>query len=81
MVLGFGVLGYLMRLYGYPPAPLLLGFILGPLMEEHFRRALLLSRGDFMVFIERPMSLAFLIMAFGLILVSVRALLGRRTRG
>lgn len=40
-------------------APLLLGFVLGPMVEENFRRALLLSRGDIMVFIERPISLGF----------------------
>jgi uncharacterized protein len=45
-----------MRLLDMQPAPLLLGFVLGPLMEENLRRALLISRGDFMVFLERPIS-------------------------
>jgi TctA family transporter len=45
-----------MRLLDFQPAPLLLGFVLGPLMEENLRRALLISRGDFMVFLERPIS-------------------------
>jgi TctA family transporter len=75
MVLGFGILGYLMRRTGYPPAPLLLGFILGPLMEEHFRRALLLARGDFAVFVERPVSLGFLVLALVLLLSSARKML------
>ena len=56
MVFFFGGLGYAMRLLAFPAAPLLLGFVLGPLMEEHFRRAMLLSRGDFMTFFERPIS-------------------------
>lgn len=56
LVVFFGALGYLMRVLDWPAAPLLLGFVLGPLMEEHFRRALLLSRGDFMTFIDRPIS-------------------------
>lgn len=56
MVLVFGILGYIFRLLDFPSAPLLLGFVLGPLMEEHFRRAMLISRGDPMTFIERPIS-------------------------
>jgi TctA family transporter len=56
MTLIFGVAGYLMRLFRFEPAPLLIGFVLGPMMEEQLRRALLLSRGDPMVFLERPIS-------------------------
>lgn len=56
LVVGFGFLGYLMRVLEWPSAPILLGFVLGPMMEEHFRRAMLLSRGDFMTFVERPIS-------------------------
>ena len=52
----FGVIGYLFVKLGCEPAPLLLGFILGPMMEENLRRALLLSRGDWSVFITRPLS-------------------------
>ena len=56
MVLMFGVLGYALRLLDFSPAPLILGFVLGPLMEENLRRALLISHGDFMVFLNRPIS-------------------------
>lgn len=56
MVVAFGALGYAMRLLEFPAAPLVLGFVLGPLMEEHFRRAMLISRGDFLTFLERPIS-------------------------
>ncbi|NQV98313.1 MAG: tripartite tricarboxylate transporter permease [Rhodospirillales bacterium] len=52
----FGFLGYAMRQFGFPPAPLLLGLVLGPLLEQNFRRSLMLSRGDLMVFLERPVS-------------------------
>jgi putative tricarboxylic transport membrane protein len=52
----FGVIGYLFIKLGAEPAPLLLGFILGPMMEENLRRALLLSRGDWSVFVTRPLS-------------------------
>ena len=56
MVAGFGFIGYLFLKLGCEPAPLLLGFILGPMMEENLRRALLLSRGDWSVFVTRPLS-------------------------
>ena len=60
VALGFGLLGLLMRGIGLSAAPLLLGFVLGPMMESHFRRALTLARGDLVVFVERPVSAAFL---------------------
>ena len=60
VVMVFGAAGYVMRLLEFPPAPLLLGFVLGPLMEENLNRAVLISRGDFWVFVERPISAAFL---------------------
>ncbi|MFA7531161.1 MAG: tripartite tricarboxylate transporter permease, partial [Castellaniella sp.] len=47
---------YLASRLGFEPAPLLLGFVLGPMVEENFRRALLLSRGDMSVFFTRPIS-------------------------
>ena len=56
MVAIFGVIGYMFIKLGCEPAPLLLGFILGPMMEENLRRALLLSRGDWSVFVTRPLS-------------------------
>ncbi len=59
----FGILGYIFSKLECEPAPLLLGFVLGPMMEEYFRRALLLSRGDFTVFLTRPLSCGLLIAA------------------
>lgn len=59
----FGVMGYLFVKLGCEPAPLLLGFILGPMMEEHLRRTLLLSRGDWSVFVTHPMSASLLALA------------------
>jgi len=56
----FGVLGYIFVKLDCEPAPMLLAFILGPLMEEYMRRALLLSRGDPMIFLKRPISAALL---------------------
>ena len=54
----FGFVGYILIKFGFEPAPLLLGFVLGKLMEEKLRQALVLSRGSFMTFVERPVSAA-----------------------
>jgi TctA family transporter len=56
----FGALGYLFSKLGCEPAPMLLAFILGPLMEEYLRRAMLLSRGSPWVFVQRPISVTLL---------------------
>jgi TctA family transporter len=67
----FGFLGVIFVKLECEPAPLLLGFVLGPLMEENLRRAMLLSRGDPTVFLTRPISLAMLIVAAGLLLLII----------
>jgi putative tricarboxylic transport membrane protein len=59
----FGVVGYALIKLDFEPAPLLLGFVLGPMMEEFLRRAMLISRGDPTVFVTRPLSLALLVVA------------------
>ncbi len=59
----FGIVGYVFSKLGAEPAPMLLAFILGPLMEEYLRRAMLLSRGDPMVFLHRPISAILLVLA------------------
>jgi putative tricarboxylic transport membrane protein len=69
MVAIFGVIGYLFIKLGMEPAPLLLGFILGPMMEENLRRALLLSRGDWSVFVTRGLSASLLAVAALLLIV------------
>ncbi len=63
-----GIFGYLLLILGFHPAPILLGFVLGPRFEENFRRAMLLSQGDLTVFVERPISAAFLTVCAILIL-------------
>lgn len=62
LTVAFGLLGYLFIKLRCEPAPLLLGYLLGPLMEENLRRAMLLSRGDATVFFTRPLSLALLVL-------------------
>jgi TctA family transporter len=69
MVAIFGIIGYVFIKLGTEPAPLLLGFILGPMMEEYLRRALLLSRGDWSVFVTRPLSAGLLVAALALLVV------------
>jgi TctA family transporter len=68
----FGALGYVMMKLDFPPAPLILGFILGPQLEENLRLALLISRGDLSVFLTRPLSATFLVIT--LLLLAVLAL-------
>jgi TctA family transporter len=67
----FGFLGYIFLKLGCEPAPLLLGYILGPMLEENLRRALVLSRGDYTVFATRPMSAVMLLMACGLLALMI----------
>lgn len=69
MVALFGLIGYIFMKLGCEPAPLLLGFILGPMMEENLRRALLLSRGDWSVFVTRPLSGSLLAAALVLLII------------
>lgn len=70
-VLVFGALGYQMRRTGFPPAPLLMGFILGPMVEENLRRALLLSRGDFLPIVARPLSMILIAFVLTYIILKV----------
>jgi len=76
-----GVLGYVLVKLECEPAPLLLGYVLGPLMEEYVRRALLISRGDPTVFFTRPISLAFMIATLLILAVMIApALRGKVTK-
>ncbi|MFN8721162.1 MAG: tripartite tricarboxylate transporter permease [Rhodospirillales bacterium] len=78
MLVGFGFLGYTFLKFGCEPAPLLLAFILGPLMEENLRRAMLLSRGDPMVFVSRPISATLLAVAVLLLVIVLLPMVRRR---
>jgi putative tricarboxylic transport membrane protein len=72
LMAGFGMVGHSLYKLGFEPAPLLLGFVLGRLLEEKFRQALVLSRGSFAPFVTRPVSAILLVLA---VLVFVIALL------
>jgi putative tricarboxylic transport membrane protein len=74
----FGVLGYFLIRMGCEPAPLLLGFVLGPLLEENLRRALIISRGDPSVFVSRPISLVLLVLAAAAVVVAALPAIRRK---
>jgi TctA family transporter len=76
----FGLLGYVMIRFGCEPAPLLLGFVLGPLLEEHLRRAMIISRGNAMVFIERPISATLLGLALLAVIIAVLPSIRRKRK-
>jgi len=63
MLLIFGIMGYLMRLYGYPIAPVVVGLILGPMAEAQLRRALAIAQGDIMTLVSTPLSATLLVIA------------------
>ncbi|MBK8768328.1 MAG: tripartite tricarboxylate transporter permease [Burkholderiaceae bacterium] len=69
MAATFGLMGYGLMKFGFEPTPLLLGFVLGPLMEENLRRAMRYAQGDPIVFVERPLSAALLAVAALLLIV------------
>jgi putative tricarboxylic transport membrane protein len=65
----FGLLGYVFKKLGAEPAPFIMGMILGPMMEEFLRRSMQLSRGDPLIFVQRPISAALLFVAAAAILI------------
>ena len=69
VMIAFGILGYLMRKIGYEPAPLVLAFVLGPMLENNLRKALILSQGELSTFLTRPISAACLLFAAVLLAV------------
>jgi putative tricarboxylic transport membrane protein len=63
LLYAMGIMGLFMRLYDFPTAPVIIGMILGPLAEQEFRRAMTISQGDMMIFLQKPLSLTLLILA------------------
>lgn len=63
VLIASGLVGFVLRKFGFPVAPVILGLILGPMFESNLRRALMLSRGDWSPFVTRPISLSFIIIA------------------
>ena len=71
IMLIFGIVGYLMRKFRYDAAPMVLALVLGGELETSLRQSLMLSRGDFSIFVSRPISLGFLIIAVLLLIVPI----------
>jgi TctA family transporter len=67
----FGIIGFVCMRLGFPLAPMLLGYVLGPMMEENLRRSMLMSGGDATVFVRQPISLAFIIATAAILVVMV----------
>jgi putative tricarboxylic transport membrane protein len=80
LMLGFGVLGYVMRKFDFDPAPLVLAFLLGPMMEVAMRQSLILSQGSFAIFVKRPISAACLGIAALLLLSNLLPFLKQKRR-
>jgi putative tricarboxylic transport membrane protein len=74
----FGVFGYWLAKHDFEPAPLVLAFVLGPLMEENLRRAMLIARGDASVFITRPISGALIFIAVTLLVIAMLPMIRKR---
>jgi putative tricarboxylic transport membrane protein len=74
----FGLVGYWLTKHDFEPAPLVLAFVLGPLMEENLRRAMLIARGDATVFITRPISGALIALAVGLLIIAALPMIRKR---
>jgi len=79
-LLAFGLLGYVLRILHFPTAPLVLGLVLGPLMEENFRRSLMLSDGSFTTFVERPISAVMVVIVIAILLAQIVLPLARVLR-
>ena len=71
VAIAFGFIGYFMKKFGFPGAPLVLGVILGPIAEKNLDRALQLSRNDWSVFFRRPIALTFILLSIGMILWTI----------
>ena len=80
LLIGFGVLGWLMKRYDWPAAPMVLGVVLGPLFETSLRQSLTLSHGSGLIFLSRPISGVLLVAAFAAVLAPVAWRLMSRTR-
>jgi putative tricarboxylic transport membrane protein len=79
-MLAFGVIGFLLRKWAFEGAPLLLALVLGPKMEVAFRQSLLISHGDFSVFLTRPISLTFILVTILFLLFPIFRLIYKRLR-
>ncbi len=78
VAVGIAIFGYAMTKFDCPPAPLLLGVVLGPMLEENLRRSFLLSRGDPSIFVTRPISLTIILLMIVIVFLSLRSAMRNR---
>jgi putative tricarboxylic transport membrane protein len=78
IMLIFGILGYLMKKFGYEGAPMVLAFVLGPMMEQNLRKSLILSQGDFSIFFTRPLAAISLVVSIALLILPMIGWIGRK---
>jgi len=71
LLIPFTILGIIFKKLGCNAAPLALGFVIGPMLEENFRRSMIISQGDWTTFIDKPISLGLLLLASAIIIVSI----------
>jgi putative tricarboxylic transport membrane protein len=81
VMLIFGGIGYLFRKFEYEGAPLMLGFVLGPLLEKNLRQSLILSKGSFLIFFTRPISAVGIVISILLLISSFVFILQKRKKG
>jgi putative tricarboxylic transport membrane protein len=75
IMLIMGILGYALRKFDFDPAPLVLGLVIAPILEQSLRQSLIMSNGNYLIFFSRPISLSLLIVSGGLLLLSAYAFL------
>ena len=80
VMLVFGVLGYALRKMGFEGAPLVLAFILGPMLENSLRQSLIISHGSFLIFVQRPIAAACLLVALSLLLTALIPFVRRKRK-
>ncbi|MBX6427030.1 MAG: tripartite tricarboxylate transporter permease [Variibacter sp.] len=78
IMLIMGVLGYGLRKFGFDPAPLVLGLVIAPIFELSLRQSLIMSNGDYLIFLQRPVSLALVAVSAGLLLLAAKSYVLRR---
>ena len=76
----FGIVGYLMKKFDYEGAPLVLAFVLGPLLENNLRKSLIMSQGDFSIFFNRPLAAASMIVALFLLISPLIPWIGKKRK-
>ena len=80
LMIAFGVLGYMLKELKWDAAPLIMAFVLGPMLEESFRQSMIISRGSLDIFVQRPVSLGFLLLIAVILLSSLISYFKRAKR-